>query len=249
MKQKTLHYLAKTSVTLVASFLILLSSSFAQTKDVRGSSAFCNPSLLKNGRSSPSGQEGTTLRSVTQNTTIFNTDFVSAGVGGLRDVGNGKIVLNGVSGTITKALLYWSGVTNSTTNVGNSIIVNGTTVTGTSLGVSDNNCWGFNNSQAYRADVTNLVKATGNGTYMLSGFGALNPNGASLIVFFNDANNGNNRDVVIFDGNDSNIFFPGIPSNPDAPADPLGWDVSLSNINYSSGTANIQMHVGDGQTF
>jgi hypothetical protein len=55
--------------------------------------------------------------------------------------------------------------------------------------------------------------------------------------------------VVIFDGNDSNIAFAGIPGNPNAPADPQGWDVLLSGINYTAGTANIQLHVGDGQAF
>ena len=128
-------------------------------------------------------------------------------------------------------------------------MVNATTVVGTNIGVSDNNCWGYNNSQAYRADVTSLVQATGNGLYNLSGFGALNPNGASLIVFFNDGNGANNRDVVIFDGNDSNVSFPGISANPNAPADPAGWNVTLSGINYTSGTSFIELHVSDGQIF
>ncbi len=83
----------------------------------------------------------------------------------------------------------------------------------------------------------------------MSGFGDLNPNGASMIVFFNDGDNSNNRDVVIFDGNDSNIDFAGFIGNPNAPADPTGWNVLLSGINYTAGTANFQLHVADGQIF
>ena len=219
----------------------------AQTNPLWGSTYFCHPDALRVAPTSKIGPDA--LRSVAINTTIYNTDFTSAGVGGLRNVGAGVITLSGVSGTVTKAYLYWHGETNSSTNVGNSIIVNGSPVSGTSIGVSSDNCWGFANSQAYRADVTTLVQLTGNGVYALSGFGAMNPNGASLIVFFDDGIPGNNRDVVIFEGNDSNIFFGGISGNPDAPADPAGWNVTLNGINYTSGTANIQLHVADGQVF
>jgi hypothetical protein len=210
----------------------------------QGSSAFC-----KNIASGARLSTNSNARSVTLNTTIYSTDFVSAGVSGMRNVGAGAIALSGVSGTVTKALLYWHGVTNTTTDAGSTITVNGTPVTGTHLGYSNDNCWGYNNSQAYKADVTALVTATGNGNYALAGFGTLNPNGASLIVFFNDGNATNNRDVVIFDGNDSNQPFAGIVGNPNAPADPEGWDITLSGINYTSGTANIQMHVSDGQNY
>jgi hypothetical protein len=186
---------------------------------------------------------------LTQFITIVNTDFVSAGVGGLRDVGSGIISLSGLSGTVTTAYLYWHGVTNSLTDAGNSILVNGSPVTGTNIGYSGPNCWGYENSQAYRADVTSLVQSIGNGDYRLSGFGELNPNGASLIVFFNDGNQSNNRDVLIFDGNDANFEFGGIPGNPNAPADPEGWEATLSGINYTSGIAKMEFHVADGQLF
>lgn len=192
-----------------------------------------------------SDQGGGVLRKdVTFVTTVFSTDFVSAGVGAMRNqAGPHTITLAGVSGTITQAVLYWHGPTNSADSTANAnVVVNGTPVTGTNIGFSDNNCWGFVNSQAYAADVTALVLATGNGAYLLTGFGAgsINTNGASLVVYFNDADPTNNRDVVVFDGNDSNI------NNPfDAP----GWNVTLSGINYTSGTANLQMHIADGQNF
>lgn len=235
----------KSVPVLTVLFLVNIYGSYAQDNPLYGTKAFCNPVSIETGlQESPSA----TNKSVILSTTVTNTDFVSAGVGGMRNNGTGQITISGINGTVKRALLYWHGVTNSTTNVGNSFTLNSTTVTGVNIGVSDNNCWGFNNSQAYRADVTNLVQSIGNGTYSLSGFGALTPNGASLIVFFDDGNAANNRDVVIFEGNDSNISFAGIPGNPDAPADPAGWDVLLSGINYfTPGTVNIQLHVADGQ--
>lgn len=232
----------KTLVTFAILFLTVINGSYAQDDSLKGTIAFCHSSTEKSIQPSAAN-----LRSVAQNTTILNTDFVSAGVGGMRDIGTGQIILSGLSGTVTRAYLYWHGVTNIATNVGGTIMVNSTFITGTNIGVSDNNCWGYNNSQAYRADVTSLVTSAGNGTYNLSNFGSLNPNGASLIVFFNDGDSTNNRDVVIFDGNDSNIFFAGITGNPNAPADPAGWNVLLSGINYNTGIANIQLHVADGQ--
>jgi len=42
-------------------------------------------------------------------------------------------------------------------------------VTGVNIGFSDDNCWSYLNSQAYRADVTELVRRHGNGTYSLTG--------------------------------------------------------------------------------
>ena len=66
-------------------------------------------------------------------------------------------------------------------------------------------------------------------------------NGTSLLVFYDDGNDANNRDVVLFDGNDSNV--PGNGFDAD------GWNVSLPGINYTSGTAGMDLHVGDGQSF
>ena len=143
---------------------------------------------------------------------------------------------------MSRAYLYWHGPTNSTNPLANAnILLNGFPVTGTNIGFSDDNCWGgFTNSQAYRADVTSIV--SGNGLYGISGhgIGSVNTNGASLVVFFNDGTFANDRDVVMFDGNDSNInnVF-------DAP----GWNVTLPGIIYTSGTAAMQLHVADGQTF
>lgn len=174
--------------------------------------------------------------------TIFDTNFVAAGIGGMRAQGTGSIELAGVTGTVTQAYLYWHGPSRTDPNgAGNSnVTFAGTSITGTFLGVSSDNCWGFSNSLAYRADVTSLI--TGNGTYALADFikTGVDINGASLIVFFDDGDDSNNRDVVLFNGNDSNI------SNQ---FDALGWNITLAGIDYSSGEANAQFHVSDGQSF
>lgn len=172
--------------------------------------------------------------------TITNTDFTAAAIG-LRDVGAGSMTLGGVSGTVTKAYLYWHGPTNSTSPTANAAVTfAGSSISGTNIGFSDDNFWGALNSQAYRADVTALV--TGNGSYSLANFQKADAfiNGASLFVFYDDGNSANNRDVVLFDGNDANFS-----SAFDLP----GWDLTLSGINYSSGSAALTMYVSDGQNF
>lgn len=176
--------------------------------------------------------------------TEFNTDWVSEGAGGLRNVGSSSaLALAGIGGPVTLAYLYWSGPTDSIDPAANAnVMLAGTPVTGTNIGFSNDNCWGYGNSQAYRADVTSIVQGVGNGAYPLAGFGSgaggINSNGASLIVFFKDADNTNNRDVVIFDGNDSNM--PNTYDND-------GWNISLPGINYSTGPVTMELHVADGQ--
>jgi hypothetical protein len=174
-------------------------------------------------------------------TTVFATDVVHAGFGGMRNDGTGTLTVSGVTGTVTRAYLYWHGPTESSDAAVNAAVTfAGSAVTGANIGGSDDNCWSFRNSQSYRADVTSLV--SGNGSYALSGFvndlGG-NVNGASLIVFFDDGSAVNNRDVVLFDGNDSNI---------ENAFDADGWNVSLPGITYVSGAAAITMHVSDGQS-
>jgi hypothetical protein len=182
---------------------------------------------------------------VTEFTTKFNTDVAYAGLGGMRGTdGSGDIVVDDVTGTVTSAFLYWHGPTDSNDPDSNAAVTfNGTPIVGTNIGSSSDNCWDFNNSQAYRADVTLLV--SGNGSYSLAGFTkpSVEINGVSLVVFFDDGNAANNRDIVMFDGNDSNVEFAGPPEDPE------GWDVTLSGINYASGDVALDMIVADGQAF
>lgn len=168
-----------------------------------------------------------------------DTDFAYAGVGGLRGTGAGDIALSGVTGSVTQAYLYWHGPTGSADPTFNgNIMLDGNAISGANIGFSDDNFWGLDNSQAYRADVTSLI--SGDGIYSLSGLSADNSNGASLVVYYDDGDSTNNRDIVTFDGNDAN--FPN-------PFDPDGWNVTLSGINYTSGTASLVMGVSDGQDF
>lgn len=175
-------------------------------------------------------------------TTFFDTDYSSFGYGGMRNIGTGTITVSGTTGPATNALLYWHGPGFSSSPTANSsVLFNGNRVDGVSLGLSSDNCWGFPNSQAYRADVTPYV--TGDGAYSLADFrkpGTADINGVSLVSFYDDGVSANNRDLVIFNGNDSNI------SNS---FDANGWNITLAGINYTSGTAFLEMHVSDGQGF
>ena len=178
---------------------------------------------------------------IRQFNTIFNTDWTVAATGGLRDLGSGSIALNGVSGTVSKAYLYWHGPTNSSNPAANANVrFNGNDVVGQNIGFSDDNFWNSDNSQAYRANVTSLV--SGNGTYTLDNFlkNDANINGASLVTFFDDGDASNNRDVVLFDGNDANF---------ENDFDAEGWNIALENINYSGGEAFVSFGVSDGQDF
>jgi hypothetical protein len=180
--------------------------------------------------------------------TFKETDFVSAGVGGLRDIGVGTINLPSSFSfkSVKTALLYWHGMSNSPSGAGQQITVNSSRVTGVKIGLSY--AFGFANSQAYRADITTLLGSSSGRAINLSEFGNLNPNGASIIVFYDDGNSSNNRDVVVFDGNDSNRGFAGIPGLPEAPFDQTDWTVTLEGVNYIRENAFLQLHVSDGDS-
>jgi hypothetical protein len=178
--------------------------------------------------------------SLTYSTTVFDTNYVTADLG-MRDVGSGTLAVAGINGSVTSSLLFWHGPTNSTDpNVNANVTFNGTAVTGTNIGLSQDNFWGSLNSQAYRSDVTSLV--TGNGNYSLNNFekATAQVNGAALFSFYNSGLSTGKRDVVLFDGNDSNFA---------SQYDPAGWNFTLSGINYSGGKAFLTLYVSDGQNF
>jgi hypothetical protein len=124
-------------------------------------------------------------------TQAVNGDVVTAGVG-LRGTGTGTITLADVpaGATIQQAFLYWSTVGSSGTFTAPAL--NGTPVTGTLIGQSDDPVLGVAQAFAYRADVTGLV--AGNGSYTVAGLpaGPLPPasatvndsQGASLVVIY-----------------------------------------------------------------
>jgi hypothetical protein len=171
-----------------------------------------------------------------------NTDVAKFGTGGMRGGnGTGTISVSGVTAPVLQALLFWHGPTNSTDPAANaSVTFAGTPVKGTNIGVDSDNCWGFVNSQAYRADVTGLV--TGNASYALSGFTKPGPpavdiNGVSLLVFYDDGNSANDRNAVAWNGNDSN--------QSDG-----AWNETIPGVPYpGSGSASLDLIVGDGQSY
>jgi hypothetical protein len=172
---------------------------------------------------------------------VANTDIAEFGRGGMRGNGTGSITVSGVSGPVFHAFLYWNGPTNSTDpDVNAAVTFNGSAVTGTNIGVSGDNNWGFLNTQSYRADVTSLV--TGNGTYGLANF--LKPdadiNGVALIVFHDNGNSGDDRNVVLWNGDDSNCLAFGEPEN---------WDETITGVPYQGGSASLDFVVADGQSF
>ena len=180
---------------------------------------------------------------ITHARTASRVDWVSAGVSGVGG-GSGTIALAGVSGTVSQAYLYWHGIDNGADgNYENAdITIDGNAITGTPIGTSGTNCWGSGNSVAYRADVTAYVSADGD--YDLAGLSngdGHNANGASMVVIFDDGDANNNRDLVFFEGNDSSVS--------ELPDDPDGWQASLTPINYGGGTAAMEFHVADGQSF
>ncbi|HYC54341.1 MAG TPA: hypothetical protein VEL28_05330 [Candidatus Binatia bacterium] len=175
-----------------------------------------------------------------------NTDYTSFAVGGIGD-GPATITVSGITGTVSKAFLYWHGVDLAASG-GNSIYDNGNVtfdgdaIVGQSLGSASTNCWDAGSSGAFFADVTDIVDGNGSYTFSPGTTVGHDTNGASLIVLWDDGNDSNNRDLVFFEGNDSD--------NPQGfPGDPNGWAATLNNINYGGGSVFAQMHVGDGQDF
>ena len=193
--------------------------------------------------------------------TVKGIDIASFGVGSMRDRGFGRITVSGISGTVKHAYLYWHGsnLFSEGTPLGGALTIqyfanntnNFAAVGGTFIGKSADNFWlhpqfpnpRYADTVAWRADITSLVNQGGpNKNYDLQAFNsfpAFNPNGASIIVLYNDASSANDRDVYIYDGNDGNS------SNQ---FDSDGWFVELFDFNYGgSGPATLDLHVADGQ--
>jgi hypothetical protein len=175
---------------------------------------------------------------------VDDTDVATFAIGGLRGVGFGGFTAAGIVGTVSKAYLYWHGPSFNSEGaaLGGALVMNGVVVQGTLIGQSSDNTWDFPLSNAFRADVTSLVTPNPNKTYFFSNFANFpffNPNGLSLVVLYNDGSSANDFDVSIYDGNDSNshnVF------------DSDGWNSPLSNFQYLTGQALLQLHVADGQS-
>ena len=189
-----------------------------------------------------------TLNLLPNGLSVSNTDVAEFGQGGMRGNGTGSIDVSGITGPVFHAFLYWHGPTNSSDPDSNAdVMFNGNAVSGTNIGTASDNSWLFQNSQAYRADVTSLV--TGDGSYTLSDFlktdesnnDVADINGVALIVFWDDGNPADDRNVVLWNGNDSNLALG---------SDPAAWDETVSGVPYpGSGSASLDLVVGDGQSY
>jgi hypothetical protein len=171
---------------------------------------------------------------------VSATDVDEFGDGGMRGNGTGSITVTGVSAPVFHAFLYWNGPTNSADPDANAdVTFAGSPITGTNIGISGDNNWGFQNSQSYRADVTSLV--TGDGNYSLADFVKVDAdiNGVALIVFYDNGNSSDDRNVVLWNGNDSNCAG-GFGEN---------WDETISGVPYQGGSASLDFVVADGQSF
>lgn len=172
------------------------------------------------------------MTALTQQYELKNVDWATFGNGDARD-GNTTVTVSGVTGSQRFAFLYW-GELNFSGSSDTQITVNGTAVTGTTLGTSVDTCWGSDQSVGYFANVSDIVN--GDGSYTIEGMGE-GGQGASLVVFYDDGDATNNRDVTIFAGNDSTDQSGSITT------------INLGNLEYESGTSTLTLFVGDGQSF
>jgi hypothetical protein len=184
------------------------------------------------------------------------TDFVDAGVGGISAPpalggGAGTLTVTGLSGTVALALLYWNGIDVEMPELGLTggdsdydepdVVFDGADLHGTRVaGFGSNDCWPRDpqpsSAALYRADVTELVAARGNGDYTFSGFDdgpGHSVNGLSLIVYFDDGNPANDRKVA---------HYEGMQSNYDDEAARFDF-----TVDYAGGTVDAIVHASDGQ--
>jgi hypothetical protein len=187
-------------------------------------------------------------------TTLDRTDYVIAAAGGIGAPGTsgggaGTLTLEGVSGTVTLALLYWNGIDVEMPELGLTggdadydepdIEFDGVPFTGDRVaGSGSNDCWPLvpqpPSAALYRADVTGRVASRGSGDYTFAGLAdkpGHSANGLSLIVYFDDGNPGNDLRIAHYEGMQSNteemIFEP--------------------VVDYAGGVVEAVLHVSDGQ--
>jgi len=147
---------------------------------------------------------------------------------------------------IVKAYLIYSVIAATEQPQGN---LNGTPVNGVLRGTGPTPCWfGYPDIYTYVADVTNIVRATGNGTYNLTGFydpggspySPAGADGASLVVIFCD-NGSVIRTIVIYLG----------AYTLDASDDPSTYNWNLANFTATNPvtSARTTLIFADGQDY
>ena len=104
------------------------------------------------------------MTALTQQYELKNVDWATFGNGDARD-GNTTVTVSGVTGSQRFAFLYW-GELNFSGSSDTQITVNGTAVTGTTLGTSVDTCWGSDQSVGYFANVSDIVNGDGKFTVL-----------------------------------------------------------------------------------
>ena len=158
-----------------------------------------------------------TANNLAKKFTFSNVDLITAGAylratASARSTDTSAITLSGIgSSTVLKAYLYYQGISNGPADIGVNSLLHGEAVTSEPIGSSSSNCWPSSQSDAYRADVTSIVDEFKDDVYEFKSLASLTQfegNGVSLVVLLTDNDSSNNKDVVIYDGNDSNIATP-----------------------------------------
>jgi hypothetical protein len=112
---------------------------------------------------------------------------------------------------------------------------------GETVGYAADSCESSGISVTHRFDLTGLIPTNGLYTLQLTNpFSIFNYhlNGLSLLVFYDDGNAANNRDVTIFHGNDS---------TDDDQFDASDWAARLKDVVYGGGPATLGLHVAYGE--
>ncbi|MEO7323246.1 MAG: choice-of-anchor D domain-containing protein [Dokdonella sp.] len=187
---------------------------------------------------------------------LDRTDYAIAAVGGIgapstQGGGAGSLHLDGISGTVTLALLYWNGIDIEFPAEGLTggngdydqpqVHFDGGDIIGTRVAAGgSNDCWPSLDSTlppsaaTYRADVTAQVRLRGNGDYTFSGFTSKpghSANGLSLIVYFDDGNPANDFRIAHYEGSQSNVEIAHF----------------AFDIDYNGGRVEAVLHASDGQ--
>lgn len=177
--------------------------------------------------------------------------------------GQATLSIDDVQGTVTHAYLYWHGVgtersgdiagdaddvyNEPNTYDNETIDFNGQTIVGVSLGrgpAPDQVGAYRGESQSFRADVTELVRAgfagstDGAASFRVANLSAKlghSADGVSLVIIYDDGDSTNDRDVYLLDGNAVSYSFA------------TRWTTHLPDVLFRRGDVRAQLHVADGQ--
>jgi cysteine-rich repeat protein len=143
-----------------------------------------------------------------------------------------------VPGAVEQALLYWEGANQDTADLTPTmdITVNGTAVTGSSIGGNTQYAGGFV-TVSYRADITSLV-ASGDNLLVIDGLDFTQVNdGAGVLVIFDD---GSTSEIEIRDGSDY-AFQSDFPGGSLRTTVPQTFDFAPSTVDR---TASLLLFFG-----